>query len=208
MAAQRILVHTLVTITVEKGAPGCIPSRVRLALMQTGAAQDLSLRKVIGNRERRDANIQHGGDPLKFVMAGFVEAITDPDHTGGFTCEVSRQPTRRAAKKPSHGIELFSAILQVGMGNGEVCRAQSGDRHKEKTILPVPESMRFGRFGRSALHKRRCPHRVGIYPYHRGFLSEAGTAQSCEQNQAPYLLPEHRIEPGRVHEVCNFRHQH
>jgi hypothetical protein len=48
---------------------------------------------------RRAANVEHGNEAFHFVMSGFVEEITKPDHTDSFPCEVRSQPRSAAAEQ-------------------------------------------------------------------------------------------------------------
>ena len=53
-----------------------------------GAVRRLAVREAVGYGTDRSSDVDHGGGPLKLVMAGLVEEITEADYADSFADKI------------------------------------------------------------------------------------------------------------------------
>ncbi len=104
------------------------------------------MREVKGHGCRGTADVEHGDDPLQFVMPRLVADVAEPDHTSRLTGEIECQSRGTAAKQARDRIQFLAAIAQVVPSYDEIGSAESGAGRKQNAILAVPESSVAGRF--------------------------------------------------------------
>src|SRR5271166_3184018 len=86
----------------------------------------LSMSEVKRHGCRGTANVQHGDNPLQFVMSSLVADVTEPDHPNRLAGEVHSQSRGTAAEHTRHRIQLPAAIAQVVPGHDEIGSAEGG----------------------------------------------------------------------------------
>ena len=95
--------------------------------------------EAVGGGSGGHSDIEHGDGALHFVMAGLVEQVTQRGCAHGLACEVCGQTREGASENANHGIELSSATLQVGVGDGQVGAVGGDDSGEQRFVFPVPE---------------------------------------------------------------------
>lgn len=97
--------------------------------------------EVIGHSCCRTAQVDHCSEAFDFVVSSSVEEVAQPNDARRLSGEINRKAGGVATKDSCHGIQFFTAILEVGTGNGEICRACSGDASKQDQILIAPKAV-------------------------------------------------------------------
>ena len=134
-----------------------------------------------------DAAVDHGvggyghgnrrGDAFQAMVSGLVEQVADAHGGSSFSREVDGQAGGAAGKQASDGIQLFSAALQVGAGDGKIGGVHSGDAGEKQLIFPVPELVRLRRFRKGRTWSDRGFGSVGGRFRSGGFFSAGNSAQ-------------------------------
>jgi len=82
------------------------------------------------------------------MVSGPVKEIADAHHPCGFPDEIQGKRRGAAGKYACDRIQFPAPILQVRVGNREICSTGRRHRGEKKAVLPIPKTMaRSGRQG-------------------------------------------------------------
>lgn len=93
------------------------------------------------------AEVDHGGDALQAVMAGFVEEVAEAGDASGFAGEVHCESSGAAAEHTRNWIQFLTASLQVAAGDDEIAGAGKDSGGEEHGVFAIPETAMAGSFG-------------------------------------------------------------
>ena len=104
-------------------------------ILRPELAEHLAVGETVGYPVCGIAAGVYGKPAFQFVMAGFVQQITDRNYTGhSSTEEYQLAGGSTLAERLCHGIQFLSSPTQVTMGDAKVCGLERPVADKERPV--------------------------------------------------------------------------